>query len=152
MSKVVCLRCRDDVGCVVSLCRGCVGSCAFCLSCDACSCRCVLIGRTFVSSCKCCVFVSAVQPVAVRSAVFCIVCSVLMFVFDAMGDQTVLPNSRIGRVIVLYVVMIVSFCFPQCVDVSVLSMLVVFCAFSFVVCMCLLYVSFGSKVSPSIFG
>ena len=98
-------------------------------------------------------FVSAVQPVAVRSAVFCIVCSVLMFVFDAMGDQTVLPNSRIGRVIVLYVVMIVSFCFPQCVDVSVLSMLViVFCAFSFVVCMCLLYVSFGSKVSPSIFG
>ena len=57
-------------GSVVKLCRGCCVFCAFCLSCDACSLRCWLRGRVFVSSWRCCVFVSRVHPVAVRSAVF----------------------------------------------------------------------------------
>ena len=43
-------------GWIVSLCSGCVGCCAFCLICDAC---------TLVSSCRCCVLVSCVHPVAI---------------------------------------------------------------------------------------
>ena len=44
---------------------------------------------------------SAVQPVAVLSAVFCIVCNLVMFVLDTMGDQTVLAYSMIGLVMAL---------------------------------------------------
>ena len=32
----------------------------------------------FVSSCKCCMFVSCVHPVAVLNAAFCMTCSLLM--------------------------------------------------------------------------
>ena len=42
-----------------------------------------------VSSCRCCVFVSVVHPVAILSAVFCVICSLLMFVPDASGDHMV---------------------------------------------------------------
>ena len=45
-------------------------------------------GSISVSSCKCCMFVSCVLPVAMHSAVFCSVCSFCMFV-DAMGDHMV---------------------------------------------------------------
>ena len=51
--------------------------------------------------------------------------------------------SSMGLVMVLYVVMIVSFCFPHVVDVSALSICIV---------LLLLYVNLGSRVSPSIFG
>ena len=44
---------------------------------------------------------SIVQPVAIRNALFCIVCSLSMFVGDVVGDQTVEAYSRMGRVIVL---------------------------------------------------
>ena len=57
--------------------------------------------------------VSDVQPVAIRSAVFCVICNLCCAVCDAMGDQTVFAYSRIGRVIVLYVVNSVSLSFPQ---------------------------------------
>ena len=40
-----------------------------------------------VSPCRCCVFVSVVHPVAILSAVFCVICSLLMFVSDASGDH-----------------------------------------------------------------
>src|SRR5664279_4085530 len=93
-----------------------------------------------------------VHPVAILRAVFCVICSLLMFVWDAIGDQMVLAYSRIGRVIVLYVVIRVSFCFPQVVDVSAFRILIDLSAFSFVASMCLWKVSFGSKVSPSILG
>ena len=56
--------------------------CLFCLSCDACSCRCSYIGRMFVSSCKCYMFVSCVHPVAVSNATFCMTCSLLVLVED----------------------------------------------------------------------
>ena len=62
-------------GWIVSLCSGCVGCCAFCLICDACSCKCWCIGSTFVSSCRCCMLVSCVHPVAILRAVFCTICS-----------------------------------------------------------------------------
>ena len=37
-----------------------------------------------VSSCRCCVFVSVVHPVAILSAVFCVICSLLML-YSSMG-------------------------------------------------------------------
>ena len=52
----------------------------------------------------------------------------------------------------LYVEWIVSFCFPHVVDVSALSICIVLRAFVIVIYMCLLYVSLGSRVSPSILG
>ena len=52
----------------------------------------------------------------------------------------------------LYVAMIVSFCFLHVVNASALSICIVLRAFVVVISMCLLYVSLGSRVSPSIFG
>ena len=57
-----------------------------------------------------------------------------------------------GLVMALYVAMIVSFCFPHVVYVSALSIYIVLRAFVVVIYMCLLYVSLGSRVSPSILG
>ena len=48
--------------------------------------------------------------------------------------------------------MIISLCFPHVVDVSALSICNVLHAFVVVIYMCLLYVSLGSRVSPSMFG
>ena len=108
------------------------------------------MGSGCVSSCLCCVFVSVVHPVAIMNAVFCVICSLLMFVSDASGDHIVETYSSMGLVMALYVAMIISFCFPHTVDVSALSICIIFCAFV-VIYMCLLYVSLGSRVSPSIF-
>ena len=105
-----------------------------------------------VSSCRCCVYVSVVHPVAIPSAVFCVICSLLMFVSDASGDQMVEKNSSMGLVMVLYVAMIVSFCFPHVVYVSTLSICIVLRTFVVVISMSLLYVSLGARVSPSILG
>ena len=49
-----------------------------------------------VSSCRCCVFVSCVHPVAVLNAAFCVTCSLLMLVEDAIGDHTEEAYSRAG--------------------------------------------------------
>ena len=48
-----------------------------------------------------------------------------MLVVDVIDDQIVLAYSRMGLVMVLYVVVSVSFCFPQLVPESALSTLVV---------------------------
>ena len=79
----------------------------------------------------------------------CIIC---VFVSDASGDHMVEMYSSLGLVMVLYVAMIVSFCFPHVVDVSALSICIVLRAFVVVISMCSLYVTVGSTVSPSIFG
>ena len=110
------------------------------------------MGSIFVSVCRCAELVSSVQPVIVRSALFCVVCSFVMFVSEAMGDHTVFAYSVIGRVIVLYVVVSVSLALPQCVVVSALSRFIVFVALVFMFCMCVEYVSLGSSVSPNILG
>ena len=47
------------------LCYGCDGCCVFCLYCEAWSCRCSCMGNVSVSSCRCCMFVSCMHPVAV---------------------------------------------------------------------------------------
>ena len=72
------------------------------------------MGSVSISSCRCCVFVSVVHPVAILSAVFCVICSLLMFVSDAIGDHMVKAYSSMGLVMALYVARIISFCFPQC--------------------------------------
>ena len=114
----------------------CSGSCACCLSCDLCNFMCVFMGSIFVSVYRLCVFVSSVQPVIVRSAEFCIVCSLFMFVFDMMGDQIVLAYSRMGLVIALYVMLSVSLDFPQGVVVIAFMMCIVCLAFNVVFCKC----------------
>ena len=53
------------------------------------------------SVCRCWMFVSAVQPVIILSAVFWVVWSLLRFVSEMMGDQRVFPYSMTGRVMVL---------------------------------------------------
>ena len=98
-----------------------------------------------VSSCRCCVFVFVVHPVAILSVVFCVICSLLMFVSDASGDHMVETYSSMGLVMALYVAMIVSFCYPHVVVVSALIICIVLRAFVVVISMCLLYVSLGSR-------
>ena len=46
------------------------------------------MGSVSDSSCRCCMFVSCVHPVAVLNAAFCMTCSLLMLVEDAIGDHT----------------------------------------------------------------
>ena len=96
--------------------------------------------------CACC------APVAFLSAVFCVTCSLLMFVSDASSDHMVETYSSMGLVMALYVARIVSFCFPHVVDVSALSICIILRAFGLVISICLLYVSLGSRVSPIICG
>src|SRR6478609_1440761 len=86
------------------------------------------------------------------SAVFWVVWSLLRFVSEMMGDQRVFPYSMTGRVMVLYVVISVSFCLPQVVEVSALSTLSDFSALSLVILVCSVKLSFGSSVTPSILG
>ena len=54
---------------------------------DSWSCRCSCMGSVSGSSCRCCIFVSCVHPVAVLNAAFCMTCSLLMLVKDAKGDH-----------------------------------------------------------------
>ena len=99
------------------------------------------MGGMCVSSCRWCVFVSVVYPVAILSAVFCVICSLSMFVSDAIGHHMVETYSSMGLVMALYFAKIVSFCFPHVVDVSAFGYLYFLRTFVVVISMCLLYVS-----------
>ena len=144
---MVCFMFLGWCGCSVSWCSVCSGCCAFCLSCDACSARCCLIGSTYA-----CFFmqmlcvVSRVHPVVIRSAVFCTVCSLFVFVSDIIGDQIVLSYSSVVLVMAVYVLSSVSLDFPQCVVVSAFSIIVVFFALSVVFCICFAKVCLGSTL------
>ena len=94
--KVVGFISRCELLCVVYLYSGCDGYCAFDLICDACNCRCFCMGRMLVSSCRCCMFVSCVHPVQALRAAFCMTCSLLMLVGDAIGDHMDEAYSRVG--------------------------------------------------------
>ena len=109
------------------------------------------MGSVFVSSCRCCVFVSVVHPVAILSVVFCVFCTLLMFVSDTNGDHMVEMYLTMGLVMALYVARIVSFCFPHVVDVSALSICIVFRAFVVVISMCLFVCEFGVERSVLVF-
>ena len=58
------------------------------------------MGSVSVSSCRCCMFVSCVHPVSVLNAAFCITCSLLMLVEDAIG-HTEEAYSRAGLITAL---------------------------------------------------
>ena len=60
------------------------------------------MGSMSVSSCKSCMFVACVHPVAVLNAVFCMTCSLLMLVEDARGDHMEEEYSRAGLLTALY--------------------------------------------------
>ena len=95
----------------VVLCIGCMGCGVFFVMCVVGGvplwvvCVCVLW-------CRCCVFVSVMHLLAILSALFCVICSVLMFVADTSGDHMVETYSSMGIVMALYVTRIVSFCSP----------------------------------------
>ena len=59
------------------------------------------------------VLVSIVHLVAILTAVFGVICSLLMFVSDASGDHMVETYSCMGLVMALYVESSGSFCFPM---------------------------------------
>ena len=73
----------------------------FCLYCDTWSSRCSCMGSIRVSSCRCCMFVSCVHPVAVLNAEFCMTCSLLMLVEHAKDDHMEEEYSRAGLMISL---------------------------------------------------
>ena len=59
------------------------------------------MGSVSVLSCRCCMFVSCVHPVAVLNVVFCMTCSFFMLVEDARGDHTEEAYSRAGLITAL---------------------------------------------------
>ena len=59
------------------------------------------MGSVSVSSCRCCMFVSCVHPVAVLNAAFCMTCCLLMLVEDAIGYHTEEAYSRAGLITAL---------------------------------------------------
>ena len=59
------------------------------------------MGRVSVSSCRCCMFVSCVHPVAVLNAAVCMTCSLLMLVEDARCDHREEAYSRTGLITAL---------------------------------------------------
>ena len=83
------------------------------------------MGSVSVSSCRCCMFVSCVHPVAVLNAAFCMTCSLLMLVEDAdrRPDKlnffiNLITDSNISRLPCIF-----SFCFLN------LSHCILFCLF-----------------------
>ena len=60
-----------------------------------------LWGSVSVSSCRCCMFVSCVHPVAILNVAFCMTCSLLMLVEDVIGDHTEEAYSRAGLITAL---------------------------------------------------
>ena len=59
------------------------------------------MGSVSVSSCRCCMYVSCLYPVAVLNAAFCMTYSLLMLVGHAIGDHTEEAYSRAGLITAL---------------------------------------------------
>ena len=57
---------------------------------------CSCMGSMSASSCRYCMFVSCVHPVAVLNAAFCTTCSLLLLAEDARGDHMEESYSRAG--------------------------------------------------------
>ena len=52
------------------------------------------MGSMSVSSCRCCIILSSVNPVAVLNAEYCMTSSLLMLVEDARGEYVEKAYSR----------------------------------------------------------
>ena len=76
------------------------------------------------------------HPVAILRAVFCTICSLSMFVSDALGDHMVEAYSSTGLVMALYVASMVSLCLPHLVEVRTFSMLIVLLWLLLGLCVC----------------
>ena len=122
-----------------------------CLSWVASSLRWVSNGRTLVSSCRCWVFVSCVHPVAICKAVFWMVFSFLMLVFDMIGLHMVFAYFKMECVIALYVETINSFCLPYLVKKSAFRMLGICFALVMVTLICCENVNFGYRMIHNFF-
>ena len=59
------------------------------------------MGSMSVSSCRCCMFVSCVHPVAVLNAEYCMTYSLLILVNDLRGDHMEEAYSRAGFITAL---------------------------------------------------
>ena len=59
------------------------------------------MGSVSVLSCRCCMFVSCVHPMAVLNVAFCMTCSLLMQVEDVIGDHTEEAYCRAGLITAL---------------------------------------------------
>ena len=60
--------------------------------------------------------VSSARSIIIRSSVFCVFCSLVMCVVDAMGDHIVISYSSIGLVTALYVESNVLLSLPHLVE------------------------------------
>ena len=56
------------------------------------------MGSVSVSSCRCCMFVSCVHPVAVLNAAFCMTCRLLMLVEAERDDHMEEAYSSAGLI------------------------------------------------------
>ena len=59
------------------------------------------MGSVSVSSCRYCMFLCYVHPVAFLNAAFCMTCSLLTLVEDAIGGHTEGAYSRAGLITTL---------------------------------------------------
>ena len=86
--------------CFYVCCSDCVGVCGnvCCVTAVVKNSVFLALGSVSVSSCRCCMFVSGVHSVAVLNAAFCMTCSLLMLVEDAIGDHTAEAYSRAGLI------------------------------------------------------
>ena len=115
------------------------------------------MGSVSISSYICCLFMSCLCIVCILWQFSMLPSALLavryMLVADARCDQMAEAYSRAGLITALYVSMSVSFCLPHHVAVSVLKMFCRgLCVCTEMLWMGVLYVSFGSKVRPRIFG
>ena len=86
-------------------------------------------------SCRCCIFVFCVHPVAVSNAAFCKTCSfLLMLVEDAIGDPMKEAYSRAGLMTDLQITMSVSCCLLHSVAVSAFLICSGLCACTQMLC------------------
>ena len=67
------------------------------------------MGSMSVSSCRCCMFVSCVHPVAVLNAAFCMTCSLLMLFEDARVDYMEEAYSRAVLMTALLLLLLFAF-------------------------------------------
>ena len=87
---------------------------------------------------------------AVLNAAFCMTCSLLLLFEDARDDHMGEAYSRAGLITSLYVAM--SVCLLHPVAVSAFMICIGLCACTEMLWVCVLYVSFGSKVTPRTIG
>ena len=91
-------------------------------------------------------FIGHIHGGQIRLFSFC------MLVVDAMGEHMVEAYSSMSLVMALYIASIVSLCLSHLAEEKTLRMGSVLDDLSAVLSMCLLYVSLGSRVKPSIWG